>query len=165
MHGYSWRLLHCGRILNSFWPIRRLSPTMQSLVVAIIWARKNGKSIDENVQKLRDSEPSVLLLLCRLLCLRWACSLANDTCSICKCWKTGSVDVNWYWREWIFLQSDDSILSWLYGGILFIFELWFLFLPCLLAKFWDFDMESYMLTWKNNGSVPYENLDFIYFVK
>ncbi|EHA8588559.1 putative BOI-related E3 ubiquitin-protein ligase 3 [Cocos nucifera] len=42
----------------------------------------------------RESEPSVLLLPCRHLCLCSACAPAIDACPICKCRKSGSVNVN-----------------------------------------------------------------------
>ncbi|XP_008783738.2 probable BOI-related E3 ubiquitin-protein ligase 3 [Phoenix dactylifera] len=42
----------------------------------------------------RESEPSVLLLPCRHLCLCSACAPAIDACPICKCSKSGSVNVN-----------------------------------------------------------------------
>lgn len=39
-------------------------------------------------------EPSVLLLPCRHLCLCSACGPVADACPICKCCRTGSVNVN-----------------------------------------------------------------------
>lgn len=41
-----------------------------------------------------NAEQSVVLMPCRHMCLCWACGLKTDACPICKCRKTGSVNVN-----------------------------------------------------------------------